>query len=219
MLNNSDLLDLIYEKFNKSELKILCFRLDVDYEEIEKPNTKETIIELIQYCKRRGWLYQLVTVIEKERGSVTSQPISPISTSVTTDNDKFDVFLCHNSLDKPAVRGIGEQLKAKEIRVWLDEEGLRPGSEWLKVLDEQVKNTKSVAIFFGKNGLGRWQNQELQMFAQQSVKDECRLIPVILPDAPVDLEIPSLLGIRHWVDFRKSQPDPIQQLILGIRGT
>jgi hypothetical protein len=33
----------------------------------------------------------------------------------------FDVFLCHNSTDKPAVRRIRELLKEHGILPWLDE--------------------------------------------------------------------------------------------------
>ena len=40
----------------------------------------------------------------------------------------FDVFLCHNSEDKPAIREISQKLAFKNIRPWLDEEQIRPGT-------------------------------------------------------------------------------------------
>lgn len=39
----------------------------------------------------------------------------------------FDVFLSHNSRDKPAVRPIAEALEGRGLRVWLDERELPPG--------------------------------------------------------------------------------------------
>jgi hypothetical protein len=42
----------------------------------------------------------------------------------------FDVFLCHNSEDKPAVRKIARTLAKKEIKPWLDEKEIRPGTSW-----------------------------------------------------------------------------------------
>jgi len=33
----------------------------------------------------------------------------------------FDVFLCHNSEDKPAVRAIAQKLVKEGIKPWLDE--------------------------------------------------------------------------------------------------
>ena len=42
----------------------------------------------------------------------------------------FDVFLCHNSEDKPAVREIFQKLADKNVKSWLDERGIRPGTSW-----------------------------------------------------------------------------------------
>src|SRR4051794_14128722 len=36
-------------------------------------------------------------------------------------SETFDVFLSHNSKDKPAVRQIAEALRARGLEVWLDE--------------------------------------------------------------------------------------------------
>lgn len=217
-LSDSEILDFIDRKFHKNELNELCFRIGIDYEDeaLENPRKRDSIIAIIKHCKRKSKLYELASMLENQSGIISPIPMSNVNTDIDVTNDKFDVFLCHNSLDKSAVKHIAEQLKDQGIKVWLDEEVLRAGNKWLEVLDEQVKNTKSAAVFFGRNGFGRWQNVELQMFAQESVNRDCALIPVILADAPVDLDIPSILGIRQWVDFRKSSPAPMQQLISGI---
>lgn len=39
---------------------------------------------------------------------------------------EFDVFLCHNSSDKEAVRKGGEQQRAAGLKPWLDLWELRP---------------------------------------------------------------------------------------------
>jgi hypothetical protein len=38
----------------------------------------------------------------------------------------FDVFLSHNSNDKPSVKALGTALKQRGLSVWLDEWELRP---------------------------------------------------------------------------------------------
>jgi hypothetical protein len=38
----------------------------------------------------------------------------------------IDVFLCPNSEDKPAIRGICRRLVSEGIKPWLDEEQIRP---------------------------------------------------------------------------------------------
>ena len=45
----------------------------------------------------------------------------PSASSGFRSVSQFDVFLCHNSLDKPAVKRIAESLKELGIRPWLDE--------------------------------------------------------------------------------------------------
>jgi hypothetical protein len=37
------------------------------------------------------------------------------------DRFTYDVFLSHNSRDKPRVRGLAEDLRAAGLRVWFDE--------------------------------------------------------------------------------------------------
>src|SRR5262249_21779479 len=81
----------------------------------------------------------------------------------------FDVFLCHNSIDKPTVKQIGEQLKEHGILPWLDEWELRPGLPWQQALERQIEHIKTVAVFVGKDGIGPWQHQELDAFLREFV--------------------------------------------------
>src|ERR1051325_4214318 len=77
-----------------------------------------------------------------------------------TASASFDVFLCHNSSDKPIVKQIGEQLIKHGIQTWLDEWNLIPGRPWQRALEEQINNIKSVAVFVGDSGLGPWTSME-----------------------------------------------------------
>jgi hypothetical protein len=95
----------------------------------------------------------------------------------------FDVFLCHNSEDKPAVREIAQELIKMGIKPWLDEDQIRPGTSWQTTLGEQIESINSAAVFVGDAGLGPWQNQESQALLNQFVKRRCPVIPVVLPSA------------------------------------
>ena len=130
----------------------------------------------------------------------------------------FDVFLCHNSEDKPNVKAIGERLMDRGILPWLDEWELRPGLPWQKALERQIKNVKSAAVFVGENGIGPWQDMELDAFLRKFVCLEHPVIPVILPDCEETPELPIFLEGMMWVDFTKPDPDPLDQLIWGITG-
>ncbi len=68
----------------------------------------------------------------------------------------FDVFLSHNSQDKPQV----EQIIAKrlvseaQLQPFLDKWHLVPGDEWQGELTNALERSATVAVFFGPSGNG-----------------------------------------------------------------
>jgi len=130
----------------------------------------------------------------------------------------FDVFLCHNSEDKPAVREIAQKLAGEGIKPWLDVEQIRPGTTWQTALGEQIESIKSAAVFVGNSGIGPWQDEEIQALLSQFIDRKCPVIPTILASATTTPELPWTLKHRHRVDFRVPDPDPLRQLIWGITG-
>jgi hypothetical protein len=134
-----------------------------------------------------------------------------------------DVFLCHNSEDKSAVREIGVRLR-KEFNLlpWLDEWELRPGMPYQEAVSARMETVRSIAVFIGRNGAGPWQRAELNSALRNAVERACPVIPVILkehgpgaPDLPAYLK--SLKDLT-WVDFRETEPDPWKRLVWGITG-
>ena len=131
---------------------------------------------------------------------------------------EFDVFLCHNSQDKPEVKDIAETLKQQGLRPWLDEWQLQPGLPWQRELEKQIQNIKSAAVFVGGSGIGPWQQMEIEAYLRRFVKQGCPVIPVLLPNAPNQPDLPLFLEGMTWVDFRRLSPKPIERLIWGITG-
>ncbi|MDU9049168.1 MAG: toll/interleukin-1 receptor domain-containing protein [Candidatus Electrothrix sp. Rat3] len=130
----------------------------------------------------------------------------------------YDVFLCHNSTDKPAVRRIGEILLQFGILPWLDEWDLQPGKRWQRVLQDQIAKVKTAAVFVGPSGMGPWQNMEIEGFLDQFVQRDSPVIPVVLPECEKTPTLLPFLKGFNWIDFRKETPNPLNQLIWGITG-
>ena len=129
---------------------------------------------------------------------------------------EFDVFLCHNVKDKPAVRNLAQQLRERGLRPWLDERELRPGLPWQRALEEQIQGIPAALVIVGSR-IGPWQDQELAAFLRQFVNRRCPVIPLLLPGAePPDL--PAFLDGMTWVDLAVPDPDPLDQLEWGITG-
>lgn len=130
----------------------------------------------------------------------------------------FDVFLCHNSEDKGVLREMNTRLKTARIVTWFDEDQLPPGRLWQELLEEQIGQIKTAAVFVGPSGLGPWQDIELRAFLSEFVRRRCPVIPVILAECTNVPQLPLFLKQFTWVDFRKNIPDPFKQLLWGITG-
>lgn len=142
----------------------------------------------------------------------------PVVLQHKIESKDFDVFLSYNSGDRAAVKKIGEDLKKYGILPWLDVWELRPGFPWQRALEQQIRTIKSAAVFVGKSGMGPWHISEMDAFLRQFKKRNCPIIPVLLPDATQQPDLPIFLEEMSWVDFRKQDPDPLKELIWGITG-
>ncbi|MEH2450738.1 toll/interleukin-1 receptor domain-containing protein [Nostoc sp.] len=54
---------------------------------------------------------------------------------------QFDVFLTHNSLDKPEVRAIAEELKQHNLKPWLDEDQIFAGDNIHKLVFQGISQS------------------------------------------------------------------------------
>jgi hypothetical protein len=129
-------------------------------------------------------------------------------------SEEFDVFLCHNSKDKDFILEIYDRLSARGIKPWIDDH-LVPGRRSSADLAQQIRQVRSVAVFVGKHGVGPWQQQEIDLAIAENTRREMPVIPVLLEDAPDDLELPHFVVNLTWVDFRKDR-HPFERLVKGI---
>jgi hypothetical protein len=136
----------------------------------------------------------------------------------------FDVFLSHNSKDKPAVKALGAALQQRGLSVWLDEWELRPGLTWRDALADIVTGCKSAIVCIGGSGVGPWEDPEMQALLRRFVNDKrigniVPIIPVLLPGAPTDVKLPLFLEAFTWVDLRNGlTADGLERLRWGITG-
>jgi len=56
--------------YDLSELKVLCYDLDIDWDEIAGQRKSEKIVELISYCKRHGRFPDLVAKINLDHDNI-----------------------------------------------------------------------------------------------------------------------------------------------------
>lgn len=139
--------------------------------------------------------------------------------------EKYDVFICHNSKDKPEVGKIKSSLQSQGINTFYDEDNLIPFKEWEKQILDSISEVKAFLVFISNNGTGNIQHEEIDFFFKEVLpkKPEIKTGLVILPNtgagiiSTVKNTFPKLLD-NHYCDFRKEETNPMNKLIWGITG-
>ncbi len=131
---------------------------------------------------------------------------------------EFDVFLAHNSDDKPQIRAVSHSLKRRGLRPWLDEEQILAGQSWQKVVQTAIPCVRAATVLLGQAGIGNWQEEEAQL-----ILDTCKEAnkPVFLTLLPGVQKIPPELGFlkqKHIVSFNDGVQKALHGIESGIRG-
>jgi WD40 repeat protein len=143
---------------------------------------------------------------------------------VETPLQRFDVFLSHNSREKPVVERIAEKLKREGFEPWLDKWCLTPAGDWQDELATGLRASEACAVFIGPSGIGSWEDLEYKLATDRMAKDRAfRVFLVLLPGLPEPFDtsaLPPFLSTRTWIDLRKGIEDTrgFQSLIHGIKG-
>jgi hypothetical protein len=131
----------------------------------------------------------------------------------------FDVFLSYNSRDRAAVLLLAKALKARGLRVWLDDWEVAPGSLAQEVLEQGIRDSGAAAVLVGPSGIGPWESHEMRACIALAVKRRMRVIPVILPGVAEAPELPLLLANFSWLALgTELDEDSLSRLEWGIRG-
>ncbi len=171
---------------------------------------------------------------EIDRQAQTGQRLAGLATTIDErrKDGAFDVFLCHNSQDKSAVRELGQELGDMGLLAWIDEERLLPGDVVQEKLERAIQQAGAVIVCIGPQGIGRWQTVEYHTVYQRLIElsereadggfrssNRLRVIPALLPGAEAK-QIPSFLKRHLYVDLRKksvrTQREQMQKLVTAV---
>ena len=130
------------------------------------------------------------------------QPVSRREYSLLESIRTLNVFLCHASNDKSAVRQLYTQLQNSSVHPWLDEEELLAGQEWQVEISKAVKNSDVVIVCLSKEAINKrgFVQKELKFaldVADEQPEGTIFLIPLRLEEC----EVPERLRRWHWVNL------------------
>ena len=78
---------------------------------------------------------------------------------------EFDIFLSHASPDKPWVETLKAKLETLGLRVWLDQDEIRPGDNWVVKLSDGLEKSRYMVLVLSDHTADRaWVIQEWTSF-------------------------------------------------------
>jgi formylglycine-generating enzyme required for sulfatase activity len=131
------------------------------------------------------------------------------------------VFVSYNHREFGAVERLVYSLKSDDLQFWWDR-NLTPGTNWLGVIDREIKSCQVVLVCIGPEGIGPWQRDEIEIAADLRIRNPSLLvIPVILPGGAGNWnQLPATLHLRHRVEYIRSidgEPTTTDTLRAAIR--
>ncbi len=132
-------------------------------------------------------------------------PLATMNDSAFT----YDVFLSHSSKDKPVVRELAARLQRDGVRVWLDEEQIKPGDSIPAKIEEGLEKSRVLVLCMSAHAFGsNWAQLESQTFRfRDPLNKERRFIPLRLDDAPIKGSLAQFLYI-NWLQADREQEYP-----------
>lgn len=109
------------------------------------------------------------------------------------------IFICHSSSDKPFVRMLKNRLERFEVRVWLDEDEIKPGASLIGTISRAIEEMAFLGIVLSPDSVrSRWVKEELELALNNQIHQaEVRVIPILFRQC----EIPGFLKGKKYVDF------------------
>lgn len=126
-----------------------------------------------------------------------------------------NVFISHSSLDKTFARWISTDLKAAGHNPWLDEWKIKVGESIPEKIGVGLTEADFVLVVLSDNSnQSRWVEREWQSKYWTEVQSgKIRVLPILLKDC----EIPELLKIKKYADFRNNYNDGLDDILSAIQ--
>jgi WD40 repeat protein/RNase P subunit RPR2 len=127
----------------------------------------------------------------------------------------FDVFLSHNSKDKPRVRRLAERLQASGIRVWLDEWIIQAGDIIALKVDEGLEQSRVLLLCISPEALASgWVALERSTAVHRDPANAGRrFVPLLLGNC----DLPDTLRRYKYVDFRSESDSSFAEVLATCR--
>ncbi len=129
--DRNTLLNFLARHYTLDEMKTLCFKLFIDYDNLGGDTKSAKARELILYLERGGRIEDLAPVLGRDkpiayRREFQKDPPVPRIPS-RRNRDMNQVFISHADEDEAFARRIAADLQAEGWSVWIAPDSILPG--------------------------------------------------------------------------------------------
>lgn len=131
-------------------------------------------------------------------------------------HDGASIFLSHSSADKNFVKSLAVDLAEMGHRPWVDEWQILGGESIPTKIAEGLASADYVLLVLSKKSVAsKWVENEWQAKHWDEISSrQIYVIPILIEDC----EIPTLLKMKKYIDFREDYDFALEQLGLSLRG-
>lgn len=131
----------------------------------------------------------------------------------------MQIFLSHNSNDKPVVETIGKWLIDKGYTVWLDKWCMIPGDSLIEKIGEGIESSDKLVVFLSENSVdANWVKKEVATgLVLELAEDKGLGSKFVIPALLKPCKIPIMLRDKIYANFTdKSFDTACEELLNGI---
>jgi hypothetical protein len=127
------------EHFDKEELRLLCFDLGVDFDNLPGDSKATKAMELVALMERAEQIAELVAACEQLRQEVVWQFQARL----------FISYKRHVALDSSLAVFLQQDLSERGHQIFIDQT-MRAGTAWLEEIDQQIKGADFLVVLLSK---------------------------------------------------------------------
>lgn len=109
------------------------------------------------------------------------------------------IFLSHNSIDKPFVRKLANDLRRQGFYVWVDEAEIKLGDSLINKIREGIDKVEYVGVVLSNNSINsEWVKYEIDIAMNQEIEGKkIKVLPIMLEK----VDPPAFLKGKLYADF------------------
>jgi formylglycine-generating enzyme required for sulfatase activity len=197
------LYEFILDQYSLSELKDLCFYLDVTFDDLEGGARKDKARELVEYMTRRKRLDDLRAVLNQQRPD-DYRAAFPIATALlvsapvasTTRRNPRQIFISHATADSEFAHRLAADLRRDGYAIWIAPESIHPGEQWVRAINRGLEESGvMVLVLTPAAAASPWVEMETNVAIELERSKEAAFIPLLRERG----RYPGLWRAYQWV--------------------